>query len=107
MAQSFSLKKYLSKLHAHELLGELIARNGGQAFFEISDQTPRKLAIQLMEDSVKSLDTEARIEIVRTLSYVSSITNKHTASYRDWETDRKSTRLNSSHEIPSRMPSSA
>ena len=29
------------------------------------------------------------------------------SSYRDWETDRKSTRLNSSHEIPSRMPSSA
>ena len=28
-------------------------------------------------------------------------------NYRDWETDRKSTRLNSSHEIPSRMPSSA
>ena len=28
-------------------------------------------------------------------------------AYRDWETDRKSTRLNSSHEIPSRMPSSA
>ena len=27
--------------------------------------------------------------------------------YRDWETDRKSTRLNSSHAIPSRMPSSA
>ena len=29
--------------------------------------------------------------------------------YRDWEIflDRKSTRLNSSHEIPSRMPSSA
>ena len=30
-----------------------------------------------------------------------------TTLYRDWETDRKSTRLNSSHEIPSRMPSSA
>ena len=30
-----------------------------------------------------------------------------TPDYRDWETDRKSTRLNSSHEIPSRMPSSA
>ena len=29
------------------------------------------------------------------------------SGYRDWETDRKSTRLNSSHEIPSRMPSSA
>ena len=30
-----------------------------------------------------------------------------TPPYRDWETDRKSTRLNSSHEIPSRMPASA
>ena len=29
------------------------------------------------------------------------------ARYRDWETDRKSTRLNSSHEFVSRMPSSA
>ena len=28
-------------------------------------------------------------------------------SYRDWETDRKSTRLNSSHSARSRMPSSA
>ena len=29
------------------------------------------------------------------------------ADYRDWETDRKSTRLNSSHSAKSRMPSSA
>ena len=29
------------------------------------------------------------------------------SSYRDWETDRKSTRLNSSHITRSRMPSSA
>ena len=29
------------------------------------------------------------------------------AAYRDWETDRKSTRLNSSHRSLSRMPSSA
>ena len=29
------------------------------------------------------------------------------ARYRDWETDRKSTRLNSSHSAKSRMPSSA
>ena len=31
----------------------------------------------------------------------------HDSPYRDWETDRKSTRLNSSHEFVSRMPSSA
>ena len=33
--------------------------------------------------------------------------NKGAAGYRDWETDRKSTRLNSSHSAKSRMPSSA
>ena len=32
---------------------------------------------------------------------------KQYGSYRDWETDRKSTRLNSSHSGESRMPSSA
>ena len=31
----------------------------------------------------------------------------HYTEYRDWETDRKSTRLNSSHRSLSRMPSSA
>ena len=31
----------------------------------------------------------------------------NSAAYRDWETDRKSTRLNSSHSAKSRMPSSA
>ena len=31
----------------------------------------------------------------------------HSNGYRDWETDRKSTRLNSSHSAKSRMPSSA
>ena len=33
--------------------------------------------------------------------------NAEEAAYRDWETDRKSTRLNSSHRSLSRMPSSA
>ena len=32
---------------------------------------------------------------------------KQAQAYRDWETDRKSTRLNSSHRSLSRMPSSA
>ena len=38
---------------------------------------------------------------------ISVSTKKDWASYRDWETDRKSTRLNSSHSRASRMPSSA
>ena len=33
--------------------------------------------------------------------------NYYANNYRDWETDRKSTRLNSSHSRASRMPSSA
>ena len=42
------------------------------------------------------------------LSYTMTVQYKlGRTGYRDWETDRKSTRLNSSHEIPSRMPSSA
>ena len=35
------------------------------------------------------------------------IKDKTNRGYRDWETDRKSTRLNSSHSAKSRMPSSA
>ena len=38
---------------------------------------------------------------------ITTSTNVYNFLYRDWETDRKCTRLNSSHEIPSRMPSSA
>ena len=43
--------------------------------------------------------------------YIKDIQAAHVAMnifvYRDWETDRKSTRLNSSHSAKSRMPSSA
>ena len=38
---------------------------------------------------------------------IDMIINKLKSVYRDWETDRKSTRLNSSHRSLSRMPSSA
>ena len=44
-------------------------------------------------------DTQAMTEFKRMLTEQNS--------YRDWETDRKSTRLNSSHRSLSRMPSSA
>ena len=38
---------------------------------------------------------------------VRNLTREYLKVYRDWETDRKSTRLNSSHLKLSRMPSSA
>ena len=41
------------------------------------------------------------------ISIVKARSVNPSAAYRDWETDRKSTRLNSSHSAKSRMPSSA
>ena len=40
-------------------------------------------------------------------AWIDYMTNYNETRYRDWETDRKSTRLNSSHSTRSRMPSSA
>ena len=39
--------------------------------------------------------------------FIRNFTLSYSNDYRDWETDRKSTRLNSSHSGESRMPSSA
>ena len=58
------------------------------------------------KEAVESLEAVA-LDFAETKLF-SLINNEDTAaSYRDWETDRKSTRLNSSHEFVSRMPSSA
>ena len=42
----------------------------------------------------------------KTVAWINYMTNVD-RTYREWETDRKSTRLNSSHITRSRMPSSA
>jgi hypothetical protein len=80
MAQSFSLKKYLPKIHAHPLISDLATTHDSQILLDIGEDTPRKVAIGLMEDSIKSLDTEARIGFLKDLSFISSITNKQSAS---------------------------
>ena len=56
---------------------------------------------------IQSISTVAQLKEYIAAIYVTKMNNIDELSYRDWETDRKSTRLNSSHEIPSRMPSSA
>ena len=52
-----------------------------------------------------------KVELVDHMGTDLSVSNSARVSfskwYRDWETDRKSTRLNSSHSAKSRMPSSA
>ena len=54
----------------------------------------------------KSLDKNPNARM-KWFEEAKSIKLKEWVGYRDWETDRKSTRLNSSHSAKSRMPSSA
>ena len=50
----------------------------------------------------------ARKRTAKAINRIRGIADKDSGTeYRDWETDRKSTRLNSSHSGESRMPSSA
>jgi hypothetical protein len=79
MAQSSSLKKYLPKIHAYPLVAELATTHKAQLLFDISEDTPRKTAIALMEEGIKSLDTEARIGVLKDLSFISSVTTKESA----------------------------
>ena len=68
---------------------------------------------KVLENALTAQSTEeskARVKKMAediTVNYMNAYTNKRNARYRDWETDRKSTRLNSSHRSLSRMPSSA
>ena len=77
---TFSSKKYFSKIKAPSLFTELARSHGEQVLFDINEQTPRKLAIQMMEDSFKSLPTEARLSVAKDLSFLSSITTPQSAS---------------------------
>ena len=53
----------------------------------------------------KTFDLAAELEKIR--KHRLQVIDCEDSDYRDWETDRKSTRLNSSHSRASRMPSSA
>ena len=54
--------------------------------------------ISLHDDNIEEIERKKAINQMNKLQNL---------IYRDWETDRKSTRLNSSHRSLSRMPSSA
>ena len=56
-------------------------------------------------DIYNSIARQLDIEILESHEVTTTVGGE--ANYRDWETDRKSTRLNSSHRSLSRMPSSA
>ena len=84
--------------YSKNILGKTIDTNEeGYNFSELPaltiDATSKKASNPKQRTNEEVLDGEQK--------------NTSRADYRDWETDRKSTRLNSSHSRASRMPSSA
>ena len=78
-----------------------VAPQSGNAAYALEIAKGRATASAIETDAAWSANAALTAD-ARTV-----VASNRNASYRDWETDRKSTRLNSSHEIPSRMPSSA
>ena len=64
-----------------------------------------KLVIKDSDDDI--IETRDNLQYFYISSTIITTTEISASDYRDWETDRKSTRLNSSHLKLSRMPSSA
>ena len=70
---------------------------------KIDSSVPKdKVCMRLLDDLPLKQPTYLDIEVKN-----QNDIGKICGYYRDWETDRKSTRLNSSHSAKSRMPSSA
>ena len=67
----------------------------------------RRLASSDGGVKVRELEWVERTGVAGTFDASTSVGHYIAEIYRDWETDRKSTRLNSSHRSLSRMPSSA
>ena len=74
----------------------------------------KQMLVELLQEKSESLifvNMEFDSEINRLKEVEKMLAEKRkkleAKQYRDWETDRKSTRLNSSHSAKSRMPSSA
>ena len=58
-------------------------------------------------DSVITIPNWSKHQTLDQIEERNKYMKQYIHTYRDWETDRKSTRLNSSHRSLSRMPSSA
>ena len=91
----------------------------GMSFFGQETSPERAIALSFMVNSGDVVFDRTKLEIKKAqisgVEYKQELTlgvalieeRGSKPTYRDWETDRKSTRLNSSHRSLSRMPSSA
>ena len=84
----------LNQMTQVQMRGQLQQQAFDRANFYKQEDAQQVLGTLFQQNATASANADANAQ--------SDIT-----SYRDWETDRKSTRLNSSHITRSRMPSSA
>ena len=119
----FSLNLY-SRLVSFNAKGELVSGLAKKfywkddvAHFEIREDfqtidgktiTPEDVVFSLKRLIKLNSNTHGKLEnIICDFKQTDDINKSCTLKYRDWETDRKSTRLNSSHSGESRIPASA
>lgn len=74
---TFSPKNYFKKIQSPSVLIKYYSDNGIQAFFEITDQTPRKRAVEIMLDFYLSLSPEEKYDIERELALIDSLSTKY------------------------------
>ena len=96
------------KIALAKLLGEveIIKKEGPKTAEEVEMKRDELDVLNHLLEKLKlaDLSTNKDSEMEKLMA---TMAMKTQAGYRDWETDRKSTRLNSSHRSLARMPSSA
>ena len=102
-------KELARRIRQNESMQGIIESNNGGRFF--SAQVEKELVEKYKFGTQIIPYTQSKNKETRIFTHSASVRNNvlflTLAAYRDWETDRKSTRLNSSHSAKSRMPSSA
>ena len=101
--QSLSVSLWISRIALLLCLIVLTACAGRSAPAPVTTLELRKQQIAQRQQA----ELSGNQYIVQRGDTLYSIAFRAGQDYRDWETDRKSTRLNSSHSAKSRMPSSA
>ena len=97
------------ELNFNDTLPEFVLEKNGKILLTLIDilrVNPTKDQLQDTEGLVEYFQSRIGKQLKMDLKLTKNKKNPQNP-YRDWETDRKSTRLNSSHSAKSRMPSSA
>lgn len=78
MASVFSPKQYFKKIHNHEIVSKLYKDNGIDAFFEITENTPRKNSSAILTDFYLALGETDKLTLSPIFSLVAKISHENT-----------------------------